>query len=217
MLLKLTSWEDQPDPRGLEKDVAEFMGQHLYKPLKDIELGKLLHQLLEIASLHQLRIPPDIFLMMKALATVEGVALMLDPQFDMVSKAAPFIERVKLARFHPQRLARDVFDMSVDLLGTMRQLPRNLLEISRLIKHQRLSLQVEIGGLDTILSTGAQISNRLAFAIIIAGLIIGSSIIVISEIPPLVYGISLIGIIGFLIGAVMGLWLLIAILRTGRL
>jgi len=142
---------------------------------------------------------------------------LLDPEFDMVSKAAPFIERVKMARFHPKRLAGDIVDLSVELMRLMRQLPKDMLEISRLIKHQKLALNVELQGLETILSTSAQISNRLAFSIIIAGLIIGSSIIVISEIPPLVYGISLIGIILFLTGAVMGLWLLIAILRTGRL
>ena len=57
----------------------------------------------------------------------------------------------------------------------------------------------------------------MSFAIIIAALIIGSALIVISEIPPLVYGISLIGIIGYLVAAVMGLWLLVAIIKKGRL
>lgn len=217
VLLKLTHWENQPDLRTLEKDVAEFMGQHLYKPLKDIELGKLLQQLLEIASFHQLRIPPDIFLVMKALATVEGVALMLDPRFDMVAKAVPFIEKVKLARFSPGRLAGDAIELSVELMGLFRQLPRDVLEISRLVKQQKLSLNLELKGLDNMLATHQHISNRIAFAIIIAGLIIGSSIIVISEIPPLVYGISMIGIIVFLTAAFMGIWLLIAILRSGRL
>jgi ubiquinone biosynthesis protein len=68
-----------------------------------------------------------------------------------------------------------------------------------------------------MLATQDQTSNRMSFAIIIAALIIGSALIVISEIPPLVYGISLIGIIGYLVAAVMGIWLLVAILRKGRL
>ncbi|KKM20745.1 hypothetical protein LCGC14_1642490, partial [marine sediment metagenome] len=76
VLLKLTSWDHKPDIRRLEKDVADFMGQHLYKPLKDIEIGKLLNRLLELVSRHRLIVPPDIFLMMKALTTIEGVALM---------------------------------------------------------------------------------------------------------------------------------------------
>jgi len=68
-----------------------------------------------------------------------------------------------------------------------------------------------------MLSTYDQISNRVSFSIIIAALIIGSALIVISDVPPLFYGISLIGIVGFLTAAVMGMWLLIAILRKGRL
>ncbi len=217
VLLKLTNRDGEPDIRALEKDVAEFIGQHLFKPLKDIELGKVLQQLLETAALHQLVIPPDIFVMMKALATVEGVALALDPNFDMIARATPFIERVKLERFHPKRIASDAVELVGELLDLMRQFPRDLIEISRMIKQQKLFLNLELKGMDTMLSAHDQISNRIAFAIIIAGLIIGSSIIVISEIPPLFYGISLIGIIVFLAAAIMGIWLLIAILRSGRL
>ena len=217
VLLKLTNREGEPDMRTLEKDVAEFIGQHLFKPLKDIELGKLLQQLLDTAAIHRLVIPPDIFVMMKALATVEGVALALDPEFDMIARATPFIERVKLERFHPKRIAGDAVELAGELLGLMRQLPRDLLEIARMIKQQRLSLNLKLKGMDTMLSAHDQISNRIAFSIIIAGLIIGSSIIVISQIPPLIYGISLIGIIVFLTAAIMGIWLLIAILRSGRL
>ncbi|MBW2574821.1 MAG: AarF/ABC1/UbiB kinase family protein, partial [Deltaproteobacteria bacterium] len=66
VLLKLTYWDEDPDIRLLEKDVADFMGRHLHKPLKDIKIGKLLNNLLELAFRHRLRIPPDIFLMLKA-------------------------------------------------------------------------------------------------------------------------------------------------------
>ncbi|MBW2739464.1 MAG: AarF/ABC1/UbiB kinase family protein, partial [Deltaproteobacteria bacterium] len=62
-----------------------------------------------------------------------------------------------------------------------------------------------------------QISNRIAFAIVIAALIIGSALIVLSKTPPFLFGISFIGIIGFLAAALMGLWLLIAILKKGKL
>jgi ubiquinone biosynthesis protein len=78
-------------------------------------------------------------------------------------------------------------------------------------------LRIENQGLEKMLSTHDQISNRISFSVIIASLIIGSALIVISEIPPLFYGISLIGIILFLAAAIMGIWLLVAIIRKGRL
>jgi ubiquinone biosynthesis protein len=217
VLLKLTYREEEPDRRLLEREVADFMGRHLYQPLKDIELGKLLHQLLELATSFRLRIPADIFLMIKALGTVEGVGRTLDPDFDMIARAAPFIQRVKLERFKPDRIADDMFNLGSQLLQFMQQFPNQLLDLTNLIRQEKLSLKFEHRGLEDMLSTHDRISNRLSFSILIAALIIGSSLIVMSDTPPLVYGISLIGILFFLAAAIMGFWLLVAILRKGKL
>jgi ubiquinone biosynthesis protein len=216
-LLKITSWDEEPDMRSFEKDVSEFIGEHLYKPLKEIELGKLLQHLLELSARHRLRIYPDIFLMMKALSTVEGVALLLDPDFDMLQHAEPFIKNVKLERFSPMRLESDVLSLTSQIFTFLKDFPKDLLEITRLIRQRKLSFSHELQGLDQMLSTHDQISNRISFSILIAALIIGSALIVISKTPPLFYGISLIGIIGFLAAAIMGIWLLVAILKKGRL
>ncbi len=217
VLLKLTYREEEPDRRLLEREVADFMGRHLYKPLKDIELGKLLYQLLELATSFRLRIPADIFLMMKALGTVEGVGRMLDPEFDMIARATPFITRVKLERFKPERLAEDAYDLGSQIIQFVRQFPNQLLELTNLIRQEKLRLQIEHRGLENMLATHDRISNRISFSILIAALIIGSALIVISETPPLVYGISLIGILLFSAAAIMGIWLLVAILKKGKL
>jgi ubiquinone biosynthesis protein len=216
-LLKLTDWEYEPDRRRFEREVADFMGRHLYKPLKDIELGKLLQELLELATALRLRIPPDIFLMMKAFSTVEGVGHLLDPSFDMIAQATPFITEVKLARYKPQRIADDVYDLASRLLHFFQQFPKDLLDLASLIRKQKLGVQIEHRGLETMLATHDRISNRISFSILIAALIIGSALIVISETPPLIYGISLIGILLFSAAAIMGIWLLVAILRKGKL
>jgi ubiquinone biosynthesis protein len=216
-LLKLTYWEQEPDRRAFEREVADFMGRHLYKPLKDIEFTKLFRDLLELVTNFHLRLPSNIFLMMKAIGALEGVGQLLDPDFDMIANAEPFIQRAMRERFKPQRIADDLMDVASKLLQFFQQFPKDLLDITHLIRQQRFRLQVEHQGLETILATHDQISNRISFSIIIAALIIGSALIVISEIPPLMFGISLIGIILFFAAAIMGIWLLIAILRKGRL
>jgi ubiquinone biosynthesis protein len=217
VLLEIVDREEEPELRQLERDIADLLSRHLYRPLQDIRVGKLLQQLLEIASRHRLRIPPDLFLMMKALTTVEGVACMLDPGFDIFQKAEPFIRRTLLGRFTPGRISGDMFQLASELLKFAQQFPKDLLDIARLARQKKLHLKIENQGLDRMLATHDQISNRISFSIIIAALIVGSALIVISEIPPLFYGISLIGIIGFLAAALMGIWLLVAILRKGRL
>ncbi len=217
VLLKLTTWEAEPNLQLLEREVAEFMGKHLYKTLKEIRIGKLIQHLFEIVSAHRLQIPPDLFLMMKALSTVEGVAVMLDPDFDMIARATPFIKKIKLSRFYPSRIVDDLSRITLELFQFVQQFPRDLLEIARMIKQQKLTIKMEHEGLRDMLTTHDRISNRISFSIIIAALIVGSALIVISKTPPFIFGISFIGIIGFLTAAVMGIWLLVAILRKGRL
>ncbi|BBO74975.1 ubiquinone biosynthesis protein UbiB [Desulfosarcina widdelii] len=217
VLLKLTLWDEEPDMRLLGKDVADFMGEHLYRPLKDIHVGKLLQNMLELAAQHRMRIPPEIFLMMKAISTVEGVGLELDPDFDMIAHAEPFIKQVKLSRFSPRRLSSDALSIVAQYLDFIQEFPKDLLEITRTIRQKKLTFMLELKNMEKMLHTHDQISNRVSFAIIIAALIIGSALIVISKTPPLFYGISLIGIIGFLAAAIMGLWLLVAIIKKGKL
>ncbi|MFO7558869.1 MAG: AarF/ABC1/UbiB kinase family protein [Desulfobacterales bacterium] len=214
-LLKLTTWDKEPDIHFLETELSDFMTKHLYKPLRDIEVGRLMHNLIELISRHRLMLPPDIYLMIKALGTVEGVAKKLDPDFNMVGQVAPFLAQVKIARFYPQRIIADLIDFAGEMRTFFNQIPKDLLDITRLLRQGRLTVKIEQQGLETMLAAQHQISNRLSFSIIIAALLIGSALIVISDTPPLVYGISFLGIIGFLAAAIMGIWLLVAIVRKG--
>ena len=216
-LLKITYWDKKPDTRRLEKEIADFIGNHLHKTLKDLNISLLLQDLLNIVSRYKLRIPPDIFLMMKALGTIEGIALQLDPDFDMIEQATPFIKQIKIQRVTPQRLSDDIYTLTGEFIQFFKQFPTDMIEISRLIKEQKLSLRIDQKSLETIQSSNNKIGNRISFSIIIAAIIIGSAIVIISETPPFVFGMPFWGFTGIAVSAVMGLWLFISIIRNGRL
>ena len=216
-LLMLTQYDEEPDDRLLARDLADLMGQHLYKPLKDLQMEKLLQELMEIISRHRLQMPPDLFLMLKALATVEGVGLSLDPDFHMINQVSPFIQHVKMERFRPQRVASDALKSGVELVRLAQEIPGEVRTILKQMKRGKVKMEFEHRGLEPMLATHDQISNRIAFSIVIAALIVGSALIVLSKTPPLLLGIPVIGILGFVVAGMMGVWLLIAILRKGRL
>ncbi len=217
VLLKLTIWDDEPERGLLERDVAEFMDQHFNRPLKELELGKLLHQLLDIASKHRMRLEPDLFLMIKALSTVEALGKDLDPDFDITSSATPFIRHIRLDRLHPGRIAGDMIDSGAEFVHLLKEIPGEIRKILKQTRQGRVKIEFEHRGLEPMLSTHDRISNRIAFAIVLAALIIGSSLIVLSGIPPKWHEIPIIGLAGFVIAGVMGFWLLISILRRGRM
>ncbi|MBW2208724.1 MAG: AarF/ABC1/UbiB kinase family protein, partial [Deltaproteobacteria bacterium] len=203
-LQKLTVWDDEPERKALERDLAEFMGQHFYRPLKELELGRLLQQLMELTSKHLMRLEPDLFLMIKALSTVEGLGRVLDPDFDITSRAAPFIRRIRLDRFHPRRIAGDMIESGTEFVHLLKEIPGEIRKVLKQASQGKVKIEFEHRGLEPMLSTFDRISNRIAFAIVLASLVIGSSLIVLSDIPPKWHEIPIIGLAGFIVAGVMG-------------
>ena len=201
----------------LERDLAEFTDRHFFQPLGELRLGEALQQLLEVVARHRLGIPADLFLMIKALANVEGLCRNLDPELEIAEEAAPFLQKVQAARVAPRRLAADLTGAGGELLGAARQIPTEARHILRQLRAGKARAALELLGLETLVATLDRASNRMAFAIVLAGLIIGSSVIVLAGTPPLFQGISLFGLAGFLVAAMMGFWLLVSILRHGRM
>ena len=216
-LLELTNPEKEPDRRSLERDVSEFIDQYSHVPLGELEMGKLITRLLKMSALHRLSVPPNLFLMVKALASVEGLGRELDPGFDAVERGTPFIRRIRLGRFRPDRLAREIVDSGTDIFRLLREVPDEVRKILKLARQGLLKIEFEHRGLEPMLATHEKISNRIAFAIVLAALIIGSALMVLSDIPPKWQEIPVIGLIGFLIAGLMGLWLLVTIIRRGKM
>ncbi|MFH1155732.1 MAG: AarF/ABC1/UbiB kinase family protein [Pseudomonadota bacterium] len=207
LLLELTEYDEEPDSRLLERDLASFISQYLSRPLKHINMGHLLQDLLKITSIHQLRLYPDTFLMMKSFASVEGVAQLLDPDFDMVAHAAPFIRRIKMARMSPKRVGEDLSRISVESLQFFQEAPREALDIVRQIRKGKFVLGFEIQHLDRILAARGRDNTRLSLAVIIAALIIGSSMLLCLKVSPQVFGVSLLGLGGLVAAGFLGLLL----------
>ena len=154
--------------------------------------------------------------MLKALVTVEGLGRSLDPDFQIVKYAEPFVRDIPFTRYSPQRVASDLLDSGTEFLHLLKEIPGELRNILRDVKQGKLAIQVDYRSLDrTILQVG-KISDRIVSAIVLASLIIGSSIVTLSNIPPRWRGIPLIGVMGFVVAGVMGFWLLASTLGSGR-
>ncbi|MDD5532007.1 MAG: AarF/UbiB family protein, partial [Syntrophales bacterium] len=109
-LLKIVETEQEPDLGELERDIRDFMEIHLYRPLKEIRLAGLLQDFMGILSKHRLILPENMYLMIKTLSQMESLGMMMDPDFDMTEKAAPFIRRIKAERYRPGRIISGLVD-----------------------------------------------------------------------------------------------------------
>jgi ubiquinone biosynthesis protein len=99
----------------------------------------------------------------------------------------------------------------------LRELPDEIRSILFQLRSGRMRLEFEHRGVKSLGEALDRVSNRISFAIVLAALIVGSSLIVLSDIPPRWHNIPVIGLIGFLVAGLMGFWLLLSIIRHGRL
>ena len=216
-VLKLTNHYEDINRDALSRDLSEMLDRYLYLPLKELEAGKILQDLLELVSRHQIFFKPNFYLMMKAITTVEGVGRILDPDLELLKLAQPFMKKVKSDRLRLNRIAEEAGLATSEYVDLLRDLPEELRSILSQLRQGRMKLEFEHRGLSDLRVALDQVSNRISFAIVLASLIIGSSLIILSGIPPKWNDIPIIGLIGFLLAGVMGFWLLLSILRHGKM
>ncbi len=212
-LLELTEYDDEPDMRFLERDMSTFIAQYLTKALKHINMGRLLQDLLKITAKHRLRLYPDTFLMMKSFAAVEGVAQKLDPDFDMVGYAAPFIKKKKMERMSLSRIYEDFSSLSVESLQLLQEIPRDSIAIIRQARKGKFVLGFDIQKLEKILESYQRESYNRSVSMIISSLIIASSLLLSFKSSPQIFGLSLFGIGAIACAVVLWLWLFV---RPGK-
>lgn len=216
-LLQLTTWEQEPDRAALEADLADLAGSFVSRPVKDVVLGRLLHRMIGLAATHRLRIRPDMFLALKVLASIDSLGRTLDSGFDCTAPVARVVRRVRAARFAPARVWAELAETAGEFLQLLQVMPAEVRLLLKQARQGRIQIEFVHRGLEPVLVTLDHVSNRIAFAIVLASLVLGSSVIVHSGIPPVWNGIPVIGLAGFVVAGIMAFWLLWSILRTGRM
>jgi ubiquinone biosynthesis protein len=214
-LLQL-AYQPSDNIEDLEYEVGELLEAYSFVSLKDFRIGEFLNRLMRLIINHRLRMPPGFFLMLKAIVTLEGVARRLDPTFDMVESLRPFARKAMRERLRPDRLMREMYYGAMDLTPMIRELPAQARDILGLVKRGKLRIEFQHQGLEPILRAHERMTNKLVFSFVLASLIIGSSLVVLSGIPPKWHGVPLIGVAGFSGAGIVGLWLLVSLLRRAQ-
>ncbi|MCX6000809.1 MAG: AarF/UbiB family protein, partial [Chloroflexi bacterium] len=215
-LVELSDPDTRPRVEDLELDVWNLAQQYLNLPLSQLSMGDFLRQLLQLIRTHHLRFRSHFVWLLKAIATIEIVARRLYPDFNMIQSTTPHARRLLRHRFSLTTQARELRYVAIDLLEFMKVLPVEGRDILRQLREGQVKIEFEHLGLAPMRQTIDRTANRLVLAIVIAALIVGASLVVRSEVPPLVSGIPVISLIGYIIAALLGIGLASAVYRSRR-
>ena len=217
LLLFAGDISDSLDSPGLKRDLSSFIDGYYELPLKEIEVGRMLMEFIEIITLYSIRIQPDLMLLIKSLVLVESMGRSLNPAFDMVEHLKPFIEKALRQKYSPRSVSRDMNKMLLAYLNLARNLPRDLKSFINRVNRNKFKIDLEHRGLDKFTADFDRSINRLSISLILAAMIIGSSIIMHTDKGPQLLGFPVLALTGYIVAGLIGLWLVYAIIRSGRM
>jgi ubiquinone biosynthesis protein len=194
-------------------DILDF---HYAVPIKEMNIGRLLMAVVDLLRTYRLRLPPDLVIMVKALFAAEGTARRIYPELDVVTAARGRISRMAVDRYKPESLWRGLRFTVSQLFSLQKDLPKRIDNILGMMDRGEMTLGFRHENLTGLMSTLENITNRLTFGIIIAAIIIGSSMIITTGVKPFLFGFPVLGVIGYLISALLGIWLLVNIIRARK-
>lgn len=216
VLLDWTGDEHGVNLAQLETEIETFVDQYHGTPLAQLSLSQMLTDVTAILRDHHLGLPSDLALLIKAFISLEGMGRGLDPGFHMATEATPMLRQVVRARYRPEALASRAWHAVRRTLAVAEQLPHDISLLLRNARRGRVHVGIELAHLKRVGDQIDRSANRLAMALVIAALIIGSSIVMTVQGGPTVLGLPTFGLLGFVGAVAGGMWLVRAIWRSGR-
>ena len=165
-----------------------------------------------------LRLPTRFVMLDKAIATLGGVGVDLYPEFNVFEVARPYARELMLERFSPTRVAFRAQKQGRELYGIARELPYQVHDLLEELRDGQMEIGFVHKGLDEFMHRIDVVANRLVIALIVAGGLLGSSLIgIFATEGPQILGIHVLSVLGFVLSSLLGVWLLLGVLRSGRL
>ena len=195
----------------LTLEIDNFIDQYHGMALKNLNITELLTDLTTLLRDHQLNLPPDLALLIKAFITLEGMGRQLDPDFNLVEVADPLLRRALLTRYSPAEVTKRGLKNLSGLIELFTDFPQDMHRLLESVRRGALSVRLDITKPEWLGRELDRAINRLSVSLVTSALIVGSSIVSTVEGG----ASSFFGLMGFLGAGIGGVWLLLSIWRSG--
>jgi ubiquinone biosynthesis protein len=207
--------DEQTDVHKLTADIEQLIDTYHDFRVKDIPFGTIGMQTFDLFRLNHVRPPTQFTLMIKSLMTIESVATSLDPEFILIEALKPYAQRSSLRDFEPKQVLRNVRRAMQGAGDLASRLPDDINAVLTKFRQGKFQVRVHHEHLENLTKTLDKSSNRVSFALIISALLVASSLLVAQQ--GMVLGLlsfQSMGVLGYIIAAIIGIWLVISIIRS---
>lgn len=219
--LKLGILPDEVDIENLRRELRKEIDEILFPiynyKLGEIEISEVIDSIMKTALRYRFRLLPELLLIDKVLIMIEGLTRELCPQKSIIELVKPYVEELIAERIKPEFILRKTQRALEEAKAALENIPAQLKIVFKKLVSDKFTLRMTISNINEIVKDLDRASNKIAFSLIVSAMILSSSIMYAFEVKPLINGISLFGLVTSIIAFLLGIWLIISIIRSGKL
>lgn len=216
-LLRFAGTEsDAADYPALLADLDTIVAEYGTVDLKDLDLASFVTALTQLAQRHGIEVPSTVTTVARALVTLEGLLDEFIPDVNMIEIIS---EHIATSKPLDRAAADEVKSLGVEAHAALHGLLGALSETkvaARMLTRGQLRVNMELAGAEEPMRMLSEMVNRLTMALIVVGLYVGSSIVYFAGVPPIVFGIPVVGFMGYVVAFVLSVWIVFDIYFKGR-
>lgn len=207
---------DSEDYPSLLADLDMVVQEFGTVDLSELDIAAFLTSLTQLASRHGIEIPSSITTVGRALVTLEGLLDEFIPNVNMIQIISAHIAASQTPETMVKNEAKSLAIEGRQALHDAMAALTEMKHATRMLTRGQLRVNMELVGSEEPFQQLSDMVNRLTMALIVVGLFIGSSIVYYAGIKPVVFGIPIVGFMGYIVAFALGCWIVLDILIKGR-
>ncbi|MDF1549833.1 MAG: AarF/UbiB family protein [Bacteroidales bacterium] len=197
VLKKFVRSDDAVDLDELELKVSELVDEYTYMPLNKIDSAEVLNKVLGLLVQFKLDLPPVVYMLLKTMVTIEGVARKLDPDFNITEYVEPFAKKLLIKKLDPFEFVKRNYTKIIDSANNLIEFPGIAFEVTEMLRNGKLKINIASKDLEQKLKTSRKNNYQITLSILAAAIFLSSSLLIMAKIPPFWNELSVLGIVGY--------------------
>ncbi len=213
---KIARISENSNIEDFKAEVNDFIEELYGVTPNQIEIGRMFFELTSIARKYKISINPKFLVLAKVFVSLEGLQKQLDPDFNIIQNAKEFVKEIEKKEKTPSRIAGRTMKNLLSLQNFITTLPPKISQIVDKARTGTFKMEFEHVGLEKPVYRIDRAVNKISLSMIIAALLVSSSLIILAKAGPLFEGFSIIGFIGLAFALVLSFWLATVIFIEGE-
>ena len=203
------------DRGDIYEDISYLVDTYLTTSLKNIKITVLLQEIFEITKKNNIQLPKELVILVRGLMILEGVVAEIDPEIEIIGVVITFAKSKNKFQFLKELHKEEILLSALEFTRDTIRIPSKTLEVLNKISSGKVQVKFNINNLEKIVLKIDTMVNRLTGGLLIASLVISSSMIISNNVGPSYEGISILGIIGYVVSTIFASILLYNMIKTG--